>query len=192
MIIKKIKYIDDGNIYLRPFLKKDITRNYLKWINDYHNNSFIEAGKFPVSELDLNKYYKENLESKKSVFFAVCNKKGLHIGNALINNIDWINRRCSYGRLIGNKSSSPRGAGTMVLKLLQLYAFNILNLNLMWTTVCENNYGSIKSNLNAGMHISGNIKKFFYHNNKYYNASIFSITREEFNRYYKSENFNRK
>jgi RimJ/RimL family protein N-acetyltransferase len=192
MKVKNIIYINNGSIYLRPFLKKDITTNYLSWINNYHKNSFIEAGKFPVSELDLKKYYKENLESKKSVFFAVCNKKGLHIGNALINNIDWVNRRCSYGRLIGNKSSAPTGAGTIVLKLLQFYAFNILNLNLMWTTVCENNYGSIKSNIKAGMNINGNIKKFFYHNNKYYNASIFSITREEFQRNLKSENFNHK
>jgi len=47
---KKLSYLEGKKVYLRPFLKKDLSKSYLRWINDYHNTSFLEAGKFPVSE----------------------------------------------------------------------------------------------------------------------------------------------
>lgn len=176
----KLSYLEGKKIYLRPFLKRDISKNYLKWVNDYHNTSFLEAGKFPVSEYDLRDYFKKNLNTKNSIFFAICNKKHKHIGNALISNIDWVNRRCNYGRLIGDKKNSPSGAGTEVLELLQKYVFFILNLNTMWTAVCSKNYSSIKSNLKAGMINCGNIKDFYYRDNKYFECTFFFINKKNY------------
>ena len=65
--------------------------------------------------------------------FAICNKNGKHVGNCSVSQIDWVNRKCVYGRMIGDKKNSPKGAGTETLKLLQKYVFENLNLNLMWT-----------------------------------------------------------
>ena len=177
---KKLSYLEGKKVYLRPFLKKDLSKSYLRWINDYHNTSFLEAGKFPVSEYELSDYFKKNLDSKNSIFFAICNNKHKHIGNALINNIDWVNRRCSYGRLIGDLKNSPAGAGTEVLQLLQKYVFSVLNLNTMWTAVCSKNFSSIKSNIKSGMNNCGNIKEFFYRDNKYYECTFFSINRKQY------------
>ena len=57
--------------------------------------------------------------SKNSIMFAICNKNGKHIGNCSVSQIDWVNRKCVYGRMIGDKKNSPKGAGTETLKLLQ-------------------------------------------------------------------------
>jgi RimJ/RimL family protein N-acetyltransferase len=178
--LKKLSYLNGTKVYLRPFLKTDLTKSYLQWINDYHNTSFLEAGKFPVSEYELLTYYKKNIDSKNSIFFAICNNKKKHIGNALINNIDWVNRRCSYGRLIGDIKNSPVGAGTEVLQLLQKYVFFVLNLNTMWTAVCSKNFSSIKSNIKSGMNSCGNINEFFYRDNKYYECTFFYINRKQY------------
>lgn len=175
---KEIIYLSGKKIYLRPFLRKDITKAYLRWINNYEKNSFIEAGKFPVSEKDLDIYYEIHNRSRDSFFFAICNKKNKHIGNAVINNIDWVNRRCNYGRLIGDSINATRGSGTECLKILQDFVFMKLNLNLMWTAVCSKNYPSIKSNLRAGMKISGKLDQFFYRDNKYFQVTFFSITKK--------------
>ena len=40
---------------------------------------------------------------KNIVLFAICLKNHKHIGNCSLTNIDWINRRAQYGRIIGQK-----------------------------------------------------------------------------------------
>lgn len=176
----KISYIEGKKIYLRPFLKSDLTKKYLSWINNYQRTSFMEAGKFPLSEYDLKKYYENASQSKNAFLFAVCNKKHIHIGNALVSNIDWVNRRCTYGRLIGDAKNSLPGSGTELLKLIQDFAFYKLNMNLIWTTACNKNYASIKSNMKSGMKLGGSIKEFFFRDNKYYDVTFFYQTRKNF------------
>ena len=89
----KIKYLKGKVIYLRALEKKDINTNYLSWINNIEENYYIESSRLPTSKKSLDQFYKNNLSSKNSVFFAICNKKGKHIGNCSISQIDWINRR---------------------------------------------------------------------------------------------------
>lgn len=175
-----IKFIDGKKIFLRPFLKSDLTKEYLKKINSKLNN-FLETGKIPISDIDLEKYYLSNLNSKNSILFAVCEKKnGKHIGNCSITNIDWINRRCSYGRLIWTTNKELSGSGTEVLKLIQKYVFEELNLNSIFTGVVSSNKASIKSNLKCGMKLTGKFEQSFYKNNKYHDSLLFSLTRKQY------------
>ena len=176
-MIKRLVFIKGKKVFLRPFLKKDITKEYLKSINS-PLNFFLETGKIPLSEKDLNDYYQENKKSKNSILFAVCNSKGRHIGNCSISNIDWINRRCSYGRLLWTKTTN--GYGSEVLKLLQKYIFETLNLNSMFTGVVAGNKSSIKSNLKCGMKITGKFEQSFFRNNKYYDSILFSLTKKQY------------
>ena len=176
----KISYLEGKKVYLRPFLRKDLTNKYVSWVNNYNRNTFVEAGKFPLNEYDLKRYYEINKDSNSAFLFAICNKKHMHVGNALISNIDWVNRRCNYGRLLGDTQNIQKGAGTECLKLLQEFVFFKLNLNLMWTSVCTKNYASMKSNLNVGMKICGRVKEFFYRDNKYYEVTFFSMTKKDY------------
>ena len=81
--VVKISYLEGKKIYLRPFLKKDLTEKYLKWVNNYERSSFMEAGKYPLNEIDLKKYYEVNYNSHNSFLFAICNKKNQHVRKRL-------------------------------------------------------------------------------------------------------------
>ena len=171
-------FLEGENVFLRPFLRKDINKKYLKHINS-KINFFLETGKIPINEIDLINYYNENKKSNNSILFAVINKNGTHIGNCSISNIDWINRRCSYGRLIwGEKKKN--GIGSEILKLLQNYIFNTLNLNSMYTGVVSKNTASIKSNLKCGMKIAGKYEESFFRDNRYYDTILFSLTKKQY------------
>lgn len=178
----KIKYLKGKLIYLRALEKKDINRNYLSWINNIEENYFIESSRFPKSKKELNEFYTKNMISKNSVMFAICKKNGKHIGNCSVSQIDWVNRKCIYGRMIGDKKNSPPGAGTETLRLLQKYIFEILNLNTMWTGVSENNLKSIKSNISCGMKKVGKFPQGLYVKNKYDDVIIFAMTKKEYKR----------
>lgn len=176
----KFYFIKGNNVYLRPFKLKDISKKYLNWLNNPEINYGIEA-RFPVSELEAKNFFKETQGLKNKILFAICdNKSNKHIGNCLISNIDWINRRCRYGRLIGEKNRRKKGIGTEVTKLIQEVVFNKLNLNTMFTGSNETNIASIKSNLNAGMKKEGVSREAIYINGKYYNQINFAITKKDF------------
>ena len=176
----KIKFLKGKLVYLRALDKKDINEKYLSWINNVEENYFIESSTFPTSKKSLDEFYAKNLISKNSIMFAICSKNGKHIGNCSVSQIDWVNRKCVYGRMIGDKNNSPKGAGTETLKLLQKYIFEILNLNLMWTGVSAKNVKSIKSNINCGMKKVGKFPEGFFVNNKYYDVLIFAMTQKEY------------
>ena len=57
-------------IFLRPFLKSDLTKEYLEKINSKLNN-FLETGKLLVSDTDLKEYYLSNLKSKTLYFCSM-------------------------------------------------------------------------------------------------------------------------
>ena len=176
----KFYFIKGNNVYLRPFKLKDISKKYLNWLNNPEINYGIEA-RFPVSELEAKNFFKETQGLKNKILFAICdNKSNKHIGNCLISNIDWINRRCRYGRLIGETNKRKKGIGTEVTKLIQEIVFNKLNLNTMFTGSNETNIASIKSNLNAGMKKEGVSREAIYINGKYYNQINFAITKKDF------------
>ena len=63
---------------------------------------------------------------------------------------------------------------------MQNYVFQELNLNSMWTGVCKDNIPSKKSNLKAGMKMTGYFKEAFYRSGKYYDVEIFSITKSKY------------
>tara|TARA_B100000575_G_C22830441_1_gene487589 strand:+ start:113 stop:661 length:549 start_codon:yes stop_codon:yes gene_type:complete len=177
----KAIFIEGLKIYLRPLDKKDINLNYLKWINDQKLSNHIEASRFPHTLSDLNKYYLRQKKSKNSVLFAICLKKNhKHIGNCSLTNIDWINRRAQYGRLIGVVNQETKGSGTEALKLLQYYSFKKLNLNSIWTGVSEKNISSIKSNLKAGMKKVGKFPESIFFDGKLVNMICFCLTKKQF------------
>lgn len=176
----KFYFTKGKNVYLRPFQEKDINKKYLTWLNNPEINFGIEA-RFPVSQIEAKKFFNATQNSKNKILFAICdNKSGKHIGNCLISNIDWINRRCRYGRLIGETNKRKKGIGTEVTKLIQEIVFKKLNLNSMYTGCNEANIASIKSNLNAGMIKEGTSKEAIYIEGKYYNQINFAITKKDF------------
>jgi|MGYP006418557151 [ribosomal protein S5]-alanine N-acetyltransferase len=167
-------------IYFRPITKEDIEGGWLDWINDRELNKYL-VHKKPTIKEDLEKYLEES-RPPSAYMFAICLRKdNKYIGNVRLSSIDWVNRRASYGRLIGNKNLQGMGIGTEVLILLAYYAFYHLNLNRIQTGVVSKNIGSIKSNKKAGAVNEGLIRKSEYIDGEYYDSLMFGMTIDDFN-----------
>jgi len=174
----KIYFLESKSIYIRPFELKDITKSYLRWINNPDINFGIE-GRYPLNEYEAKEFFDSTKKSKTSVMFAICLKtNSRHIGNCMISNIDWINSRCRFGRIIGEKKYRSKGIGSEITYLLQKYVFEKLNLNSMFTGTKKNNLASIRSNKKSGMQIEGISKEAIYSDGKYYDEIRFGITKK--------------
>ena len=166
-------------IYFRPIEIADIDKGWYEWINDPETVEFL-SGTSPVTKDDLKKYFYEN-QPPKSVMFAVCEiKTNTYFGNAKLGSIDWINRSCIYGRLIGLKGYRGQGFGSEVLKLLLEYAFNNLDLNRIHTGVLEENTASVKSNEKLGFRREGLLRDAIWRNGKYNNVVSFAMTKNDY------------
>tara|TARA_X000000950_G_scaffold108424_2_gene136744 strand:+ start:12559 stop:13116 length:558 start_codon:yes stop_codon:yes gene_type:complete len=173
------------NIYLRPVEIGDIDRGWQKWINEESVIEFLD-GVYPVTKDNLLKYYHEN-QPPRAVMFSICDKSDdTYIGNAKLGSINWINRTCSYGRIIGPEKYKGKGYGSEALILLVKYGFMKLGMNRICSGAIEGNIASLKSNEKVGFVQEGIQREAVWRNGKYNNVILLAITRNDFLKKYGS------
>ncbi len=173
-------------IYFRPIERADVDNGWHDWINDHTIRENLD-GVFPVNREELARYWEASVPPD-TVMFAVCDKKtGNYIGNARLSAIDWINRRCAYGRMIGNPEFRAKGYGTETLILLMRYAFLKLGMNRIATGVIISNEASVRSNEKAGMNREGIQRGALWKDGSFQDVVSFAMTRTDFDRLYGSE-----
>lgn len=164
------------NIILRPVKKQDL-EHFNIWRNsiDIKNQALLHP--FPVTkELDEDWFnYATNNKQNNIVFFTIVDKNKQVIGYTFLNAINWVNRNCYFGIIIGDKNQRGKGIGKETLRLITNYAFNNLNLNKITLEVVTNNKTAIKLYESFGFANEGELKKQAFVNGKYENIKIFSI-----------------
>src|SRR5574337_511888 len=145
------KYLEGNKIKLVKFSDRYIGKEYLNWLNDHEINRYLNNGRIPLIRENLL-----NNNDNKNITFAILTNVGVDSGNNLwqdeefnyyigtcsLHEIDWINRKCEIGYMIGNKYYWRAGLSTEVVKILVDYAFNRLNLNKITAGVVEENIAS--------------------------------------------------
>lgn len=172
-----VVFLADGTVTLRPVLKEDIPR-LLKWINDPEIRYFV-ATYLPMMENDEDQWF-ENLSKKKDsniVLVIEVDKKP--IGTMGIHGINWKDRVGTTGALIGEKEYWDKGYGGKAKKLLLEYAFNILNLRKICSSVIEYNIRSFKYSLKCGYKEEGRLKKHIFRNGQYWDIINLAIFDED-------------
>ena len=174
-------------VYFRPLERADIERGWHGWINDPVANEHL-LGAFPVTKDELNRYY-DTSQPPSSVMFAVCTKEDeKYIGNVRLGSIDWVNRICTYGRLLGDPAYRGKGYGTDALILLLRYGFHTLGMNRIWSTADSMNDISLRSNEKVGMKQEGRMRQALYRDGAYRDTIILSMLREDFDKLYGGTN----
>ena len=169
-------------VYLRPFERSDITDEYLDWVNDKEINTYIMATGFPVN-YDRAVEYFETSQPPSAIYFAVCDiQTGIHIGNARLSLIDWINRVATYGRILGHRDYKRMGYGTDALVQLLRFGFHHLGLNRIWSSAVQENIQSLGSNDKVGMTREGQLREYVYANGKFHDTVILAMLRSDFDR----------
>ncbi|OFX23150.1 MAG: UDP-4-amino-4,6-dideoxy-N-acetyl-beta-L-altrosamine N-acetyltransferase [Bacteroidetes bacterium GWA2_31_9] len=165
-----------GNkVILRPVQKED-TQEFNKWRNNLDIKANALMHPFPVifeQEID----WFQNLcadKMNRTIFFTICDLNQKVIGYTQLNNINWINKTCYFGIVIGSVDSKNKGYGKETLTLITDYAFNTLNLNKILLEVIDSNAIAIKLYETCGFVMEGVLKNQIFQYNKYYDVRIYS------------------
>ena len=179
----KNAFIIGKQIYLRALEEEDLEGNYLKWLNDPEVTSYMTTGLFPQTKRMLKDFYDKICTDSSSVYFAIIDKESdKHIGNTKVDHIDWVNRRCEFGILIGEREFWGKGICAEVTKLIVEYVFTKLNLRKMRIDTIETNESAVKCYKSIGFKEEGRLKEMHHDHtqNKYVDFLIFGLLRRDY------------
>lgn len=98
--MKRIDFLEGKSITHRPLTVKDISDNFLSWLNDPQVNHYNSHALFPYTVEQLKDYVR-GINDKSKAVLAICDKKSKkHIGNISLQNIDWVFHSAEFAILI--------------------------------------------------------------------------------------------
>lgn len=175
----RVVFLRGKKTVLRPPMKSDLPK-VVQWINDPEVRYFV-TGHFPQTELDEEEWLK-NLSKKKEtdVVLVIETSDGTPIGIMGLHRINWRDLVATTGALIGEKEYWGKGYGGEAKLLLLDYAFNILNLHKICSSVIAFNDRSLRYSLKCGYQEEGRLKRHIYRNGQYWDSIQLAIFREDF------------
>ncbi len=196
-----IKLYETKDFYVRPFIKEDITDEYLAWFHDPEVTRHTSHGLYGYTKEQALKFF-EYAKKSGDVIWAIIStdiKTGTltrynifgekiivpssiieyYIGNVSLQNINQINRTAEFAGIIGNKKYWGKGIGTKAIRLLFNHGFNKLNLNKIYLGTAVTNIGMMNIAKKLGMRVEGELINHVFLEGKYINIYQFGILKEE-------------
>ncbi len=173
----KTAFLSGKMVNLRPFSKADIP-TLTRWINDPGIRDFI-AAYLPQTEKQEEEWFNKLGSSDKNIVLGIETKDGTLIGSMGVHEINWRDRVCSTGALIGEYEYWGKGYGTDAKMILLDYIFNRLNLHKVCSAVIEFNKRSLHYSLHCGYKIEGRKRKHIFCQGRYWTRIELGLFRED-------------
>lgn len=173
-------FLEGKKVYLRAMEESDLNDNYLQWFNDEEVCRYNRHAIFPNNAEKMRDYYASVQNSSSTVVLAIIDKKSdRHIGNASIQNIDWVSRVFEFAMIIGDKKFWSKGYGFEVAVLMISYGFERLNLNKCHSGTMEGNDNMLRLFEKLGMKKEGIRRSAMFKWNQYFDIIEYGVLKKE-------------
>ncbi len=167
------------DLALRALEPEDLELLYL-WENDMDiwnvSNTLV-----PVSRYILKKYlenaHKDIYETKQLRLIIQLQENNRAIGTIDLFDFDPYHKRAGVGILIADKGDRRKGYAREALDTLVSYAFNTLNLHLVYCTISTQNSASLELFRQAGFDITGTKKEWIWDGDKFLDEHFLQIVK---------------
>lgn len=178
--MSNVPFLIGHTIVLRPPCDEDVTEdNWHHWYNDATITRFNSHGVFPISREKELQYVRTAMNRHDCLLMAIIEKNsGRLLGNAALQNIDFLNRRCNIALTIGEQTALSAGVETYGL-LIQ-HAFCRLNLNRVADATHEKLLAFIHMLRVLGFTIEGQGRQHFLRDGQYYDSILFGVLASDF------------
>lgn len=169
-----------ARVYLRPFEKSDAETFARE--NSNETETFMNRGRLPVSPLSMEHWIDEvhRHQPPEEVRFAVCLKENDRcIGEVGLESIDWTNRVAETGSWLFVPEYRGKGYGTEAKFLLLEYAFDRIQMELLYSIVFEPNTRSAAALAKQGYRPAGRIDYADIKDGEYRALLHFDLTRDD-------------
>ena len=162
-----------GNkVYIRPIVKSDIEK-LNSWKNNLQIFKFLGGGFRPVSIDQQEKWIEKIIDlTGNDRRFIISTNDDKSVGMVGLYDIDWISRSCEIGVYVGEQSMQGNGYASEACKLIERYAFDILNIRKIKLKVVSENFKALNMWKKLGYVQVGEYKDDRYIEGKYYNIIL--------------------
>lgn len=172
-----MRVLETERLLLKPVEEADLPILLeLQW-----DKEVVRQMKFNPLSLDDQKAWIKNL-GKNSYAFTInykTEKKIEFIGLSMINHIDHLNQRASWGMKL-KSNLQGKGLGFEASLMIINYAFNYLNLKKIHADYLEENISSQKLVDKIGLRKEGLLINHLFHNGAFKNLLLVGILKDEF------------
>ena len=172
----KLTNVAKKKITLRKLnLSKDISKKYLKWMNDLEVHKYTTQINTKHSLIKIRKFVEEKNKSKNEFLYGIFLKKNnlnIHIGNIKLGPIDFVHMTGEISYFIGEKELWGKGYTTLAIKEIIEIAKK-MGLKKLKAGLNEMNIGSKKVLEKYNFKLEGKMKSTIIHNGKRYNSYWF-------------------
>jgi ribosomal-protein-alanine N-acetyltransferase len=181
-IDKRDIFISGKHVILKVLNREDaLNSNWYGWFNDENLSKTLQKHYFPNTKEDQVEFWDKNIKNAtKKLQLGIC-KKGSSLiqGVVSLNNIDFINRKCEFSIVIGEKTGQNINVFIESTTLIFNHAFNYLNMNKIYG-------GSMSKDLiilmcrTLGCKEEGIAREDVFKDGKYHDVFHYSILKDEF------------
>ena len=161
-------------LYFKKLSQDHISMGWLDWVELAGKEAVTEFSRIPANRQELEQILLN--QSNNEIWLAVYKKEEdeqeSYIGNVHISDIRWIDRKCTFGRLISPKYRG-KGLGTDLTKLIIKYCFQSLGMQKVSAGCLLPNVGAQKSNERAGMEKEAVLKRERFINGEYVDVIVY-------------------
>jgi RimJ/RimL family protein N-acetyltransferase len=181
-IDKRDVFLKGKHVLLKALNKEDaLHSNWYGWFNDEELSKTLQKHYFPnTMEAQVDFWEKNIRNASNKLQLGICKTSGSELlGIVSLNNLDFINRKCEFSIIIGEKSGQNINIFLESAKLVFNHAFHSLNMNRIYG-------GSISKDLIAlmcrslGCKEEGVARQDIFKNGNYHDAFLYSILKDEF------------
>ena len=154
-----------SKIILKKISPKNISLNYIKWMNDPEVVQFTEQKNKKHTRKNIGLFLKKTNEDIFSEIYGIFYEKIL-IGTVKIGKINNIHKTAEISYIIGNKKFWNKGIATFVVKKICDYIFGKLKLKKIIAGTYSVAISSQKILIKNGFKLEGILKKQILFKNK--------------------------
>ena len=160
-------------VKLRVLEIKDISDEYINWLNDYEVVKFTNQKFLKHDYAKVRDFVRKMKKSKENILYGIY-FDNTHVGNIKIGPIDFNNKNSQISYFLGSRKHWGLGIVSEAIRQILLIAKNDLKLKKISAYVVDKNIGSISVLKKNKFIYEGNLKKYFVMKNRRLDEYIYS------------------
>ncbi len=153
--------------------------NGVRWLNDPEVTQWLLTGDMPLTRLAEREFFERTMKrDPNEVHFAIETLAGEHIGFSGLHNVNYRHGVAVTGSFIGNKQLWRQGYGTDAAQVRSRYAFEVLGLRMLLSSVLDGNERSLGMLKKAGYRECGRLPQRFWKRGAYRDEILLALDRD--------------
>jgi len=180
---EKLPIIRTKRLILRDIEVKDISPEYIKWLNDPEVTKFLEIRFVPQTKERVKKYIEEKLKNTKDTkHFGVYDNDGTRlVGTVTLPKINWNHYYADISFVIGHPDAQKKRYATEAVHGVVHYVFTYCGLKKLWAGYYSGHIASARVLEKNGFKVEGRlIKKFINYKDERVDQIIVGLLAEDY------------